>query len=207
MIGSLKGIIEHKQPPGLLLDVNGVGYEVQLPMSSFFRLPECGQSIRLYTHLVVRDDAHLLFGFTHEVERTLFRELIKANGVGPKLAQTILSGMSAEELVGSVEREDISALIKLPGVGRKTAERLVVELKDRLAGWANSVGLERDHQDLLSESAPAPAPSFNRIKQEAIEALEALGYANKQAQKVVKQVATEAMSVELVIRESLRSMM
>ena len=131
MIGRLTGTLIEKQPPEILLDVQGVGYELLLPMTSFYNLPETGQQTTLFTHLVVREDAHLLFGFAHKNDRTLFRELIKTNGVGPKLALAILSAMSVEEFVYAVEREELSKLVKIPGVGKKTAERLLVELKGK----------------------------------------------------------------------------
>jgi len=132
MIGMLRGTIVEKLPPDIILDVGGVGYEIQLPMTSFYQLPEVDHDVTLYTHFVVREDAQLLFGFSERQERTLFRVLIRANGVGPKLACTILSGMSANQFIHAVMNEDISALVKMPGVGKKTAERLVVELKDKL---------------------------------------------------------------------------
>ena len=123
MIGRIKGTLIDKTPPDVLVDVNGVGYEIQLPMTSFYQLPNIGEVATIYTHFIVREDAQLLFGFSDTSERALFRELIKANGVGPKLACTILSGMSAQDFVQCVIHEDISNLVKLPGVGKKTAER------------------------------------------------------------------------------------
>lgn len=134
MIGRLRGNILEKQPPLVLLEANGVGYEVHMPMTCFYELPELGQEAIVFTHFVVREDAQLLYGFNDKQERALFRELIKVNGVGPKLALAILSGMSAQQFVSAVEREEITALVKLPGVGKKTAERLVVEMKDRFKG-------------------------------------------------------------------------
>ncbi|WP_029859089.1 Holliday junction branch migration protein RuvA, partial [Vibrio parahaemolyticus] len=135
MIGRLRGILLEKQPPEVLIEVNGIGYEVQMPMSCFYELPNIGEEAIIYTHFVVREDAQLLYGFNTVKERALFREVIKANGVGPKLGLGILSGMTASQFVSCVEREDVSTLVKLPGVGKKTAERLVVEMKDRLKGW------------------------------------------------------------------------
>lgn len=126
MIGRLRGVLIEKQAPEVLIDVNGVGYELQMPLTSFYELPEVNQPTTVYTHFVVREDAQLLYGFITKQERSLFRLLIKANGVGPKLALTILSGMTASEFVGCVERDDIVTLVKLPGVGKKTAERLLV---------------------------------------------------------------------------------
>ena len=135
MIGRLRGTLLEKQPPEILIEVSGVGYEVNMPMTCFYKLPKEGEEAIVYTHFVVRDDAQLLFGFNNKTERALFRELLKANGVGPKLGLAILSGMSAEQFVACVHNEDATSLVKLPGVGKKTAERLVLEMKDRLKDW------------------------------------------------------------------------
>ncbi len=203
MIGRLRGILIEKQPPELLIEVNGIGYEVQMPMSCFYELPNVGEEAIIYTHFVVREDAQLLYGFNTVKERALFREVIKANGVGPKLGLGILSGMTASQFVASVEREDISTLVKLPGVGKKTAERLVVEMKDRLKGW--SAG---DLFTPFTDAAPvdaAPEPQ-DSAEEEAVSALLALGYKPTQASKVVSQVMKPGMSSEQLIRESLKSM-
>ncbi|MCK6261943.1 Holliday junction branch migration protein RuvA [Vibrio sp. ZSDE26] len=204
MIGRLRGLLIEKQPPELLIEVNGIGYEVQMPMSCFYELPELGQEAVIYTHFVVREDAQLLYGFNTVKERALFREVIKANGVGPKLGLGILSGMSASQFVASVEREDISTLVKLPGVGKKTAERLVVEMKDRLKGWG-----EGDLFTPATDAAPIDSPVTNSPKHaqdEAVSALLALGYKPVQASKVVSQVARDDMTSEQIIRDSLKSM-
>ena len=203
MIGRLRGIILEKQPPEILLEVSGVGYELQLPMTCFYELPSLGEEVILYTHFVVREDAQLLYGFNNRRERSLFRELLKANGVGPKLALAILSGMTATQFVLSVEREEISSLVKLPGVGKKTAERLVVEMKDRLKGWVS--------HDLFSPALvtlPASEPELRApdVTEEAASALVALGYKPQQASQIVSKIAKEGMSVEEIIRESLRSL-
>lgn len=202
MIGRLRGVIIEKQPPVTLLEVGGVGYEVQMPMSCFYELPEVGEEVIVYTHFVVREDAQLLYGFNTTSERALFREVIKANGVGPKLGLGILSGMTADQFVDCVEREDISTLVKLPGVGKKTAERLVVEMKDRLKGWSSV--------DLFSQQRPATARhetvSVADAASEAVSALVALGYKEIQAEKVVKQVSEPDMSSEALIRAALRAM-
>lgn len=208
MIGRIKGTLIDKTPPDVLVDVNGVGYEIQLPMTSFYQLPNIGEVATIYTHFVVREDAQLLFGFSNTSERALFRELIKANGVGPKLACTILSGMSAQDFVQCVIHEDISNLVKLPGVGKKTAERLVVELKDKLEKLSRSDG----HFDSSAPSLPnsqIQRPSLSgdaHAKNEALSALLALGYKLMQAEKVIKQVYVEGMTSEQAIRESLRAM-
>ncbi len=203
MIGRLRGQLIEKQPPEILLEVNGVGYEIQLPMTCFYELPPLQDEVTLYTHFVVREDAQLLYGFTDKRTRTLFRELLKANGVGPKLALAILSGMSTNQFVSAVEREDISSLIKLPGVGRKTAERLVVEMKDRLAGWSEGA-LFTPHTDAVSVAQANQAP--DGVEEEAISALLALGYKPQQASVAVSRVFKPEMKVEAVIRDALRSM-
>ncbi|EHD2249410.1 Holliday junction branch migration protein RuvA [Vibrio vulnificus] len=203
MIGRLRGILLEKQPPELLIEVNGIGYEVQMPMSCFYELPNIGEEAIIYTHFVVREDAQLLYGFNTVKERALFREVIKANGVGPKLGLAILSGMTASQFVASVEREDISTLVKLPGVGKKTAERLVVEMKDRLKGW--SAG---DLFTPFTDAAPVDSgsASSNSAEEEAVCALLALGYKPVQASKVVSQIAKPDMTSEQLIREALKSM-
>ncbi|OIQ26700.1 Holliday junction branch migration protein RuvA [uncultured Vibrio sp.] len=204
MIGRLRGTLIEKQPPELLIEVNGIGYEVQMPMSCFYELPELGEEAIIYTHFVVREDAQLLYGFNTVKERALFREVIKANGVGPKLGLGILSGMSASQFVASVEREDISTLVKLPGVGKKTAERLVVEMKDRLKGWG-----EGDLFTPATDAAPSDTVSAHNpknAKDEAVSALLALGYKPVQASKVVSQIARDDMTSEQLIRDALKSM-
>ena len=205
MIGLLRGVILEKQAPDLLIDVAGVGYEVQLPLTSFYKLPEVGKEAVIYTHFVVREDAQLLYGFNNRRERSLFRELLKANGVGPKLALAILSGMSANQVVSAIEREDISSLIKLPGVGKKTAERLVVEMKDRLKGWSEGA-LFTPMTDAVGV-AQANGEPLSNVEEEAISALLALGYKPQQAATVVSKVAKPEMKVEALIREALRAML
>ncbi|WGW01506.1 Holliday junction branch migration protein RuvA [Vibrio sp. YMD68] len=204
MIGRLRGLLIEKQPPELLIEVNGIGYEVQMPMSCFYELPELGEEAIIYTHFVVREDAQLLYGFNTVKERALFREVIKANGVGPKLGLGILSGMSASQFVSSVEREDISTLVKLPGVGKKTAERLVVEMKDRLKGWGAG-----DLFTPATDAAPSDSGPVHRAQSaqdEAVSALLALGYKPVQASKVISQIARDDMTSEQLIRDALKSM-
>lgn len=203
MIGRLRGILIEKQPPELLLEVSGVGYEVQMPMSCFYDLPEVGQEAIIYTHFVVREDAQLLYGFNTVRERALFREVIKANGVGPKLGLGILSGMTANQFVSCVENEDISTLVKLPGVGKKTAERLVVEMKDRLKGWGAG-----DLFTPATDDAPINGGQSHDDSaiDEAVSALLALGYKPQVASKVISQVAKPDMTSESMIRDALRAM-
>ena len=204
MIGRIRGTLVEKQPPEILVDVAGVGYEIHMPMTSFYQLPAVGEEVVVYTHFVVREDAQLLFGFADKMERGLFRELIKANGVGPKLGLAILSGMSATQFLASVQNEDVSALVSLPGIGKKTAERLVVELKDRLAkfGKTQSIVVPPPSSDLLSGSTIVPV---NDSREEAQSALIALGYKPAQASKLVESVYQEGMESEVLIREALKA--
>lgn len=202
MIGRLRGIILEKQPPLVLLETNGVGYEVQLPMTCFYELPELGQEAIIFTQFVVREDAQLLYGFNDKQERALFRELIKVNGVGPKLALAILSGMSAQQFVGAVEREDITTLVKLPGVGKKTAERLVVEMKDRFKGL---------NGDLFNNTGDITLPATSSqtsdadTEAEAASALVALGYKPQEASRLVSKIAKPGADCETLIRDALRA--
>ncbi|WP_375279206.1 Holliday junction branch migration protein RuvA [Alteromonas australica] len=204
MIGRIRGTLAEKQPPEILVDVAGVGYEIHMPMTSFYQLPAVGDEVVVYTHFVVREDAQLLFGFADKMERGLFRELIKANGVGPKLGLAILSGMSASQFLASVQNEDVSALVSLPGIGKKTAERLVVELKDRLAkfGKAQSIAVPPPSSDLLSANTFI---EVNDTREEAQSALIALGYKPAQASKLVDSVYSEGMESEALIREALKA--
>ena len=206
MIGRLRGNLLEKQPPELLIEVSGIGYEVQMPMSCFYELPEIGTEAIIYIHYVVREDAQLLYGFNTKKERALFREVIKANGVGPKLGLAILSGMTASQFVQSVEREDISTLVKLPGVGKKTAERFVVEMKDRLKGWGAgdlfTPATDAAPMDNGSDFISSPQSALD----EAVSALISLGYKPVQASKMVSQIAKPDMTSEALIRESLKSM-
>uniref|UniRef100_A0A486XJJ9 Holliday junction branch migration complex subunit RuvA n=1 Tax=Rheinheimera sp. BAL341 TaxID=1708203 RepID=A0A486XJJ9_9GAMM len=206
MIGRLRGTLLEKQAPDLLIEVAGVGYEVQLPLTSFYQLPAVGTEATIYTHFVVREDAQLLYGFVNQTERALFRQLIKANGVGPKLALTILSGMTAPQFVRCVQLDDISSLVKLPGVGKKTAERLVVEMRDRLKDWgiADNTPIT-DTMQLQGDEALFSLPQS--AEQDAISALVSLGYSQLQADKAVRAVKHTDMSSEQLIKAALRSMM
>lgn len=199
MIGRLKGIISEKQAPEILIDINGVGYEVTLPMSCFYDLPKVGDTATVLIHFVVREDAQLLFGFNTKTERALFRELIKTNGVGPKLALGIMSGMTADQFIYHIDQGDIKALVKLPGVGKKTAERLIVEMRDRLKNFGG--------YDLFN---PAPdsvtqAGQIDNAKNEAIAALQALGYKPAAAEAMITKIAKPELDVEQLIREALRT--
>lgn len=194
MIGYLRGKLIAKQPPALLIDVNGVGYEVEAPMTTFYDLPETGKEITLHTHLVVREDAHTLFGFAKLSDRALFRALIKISGVGPRMALAILSGMSADAFVRCIQDNDAAALTRVPGVGKKTAERLVVELRDRL-GKGDSGGAESH----TSNAGPA-----NPVE-EAVSALIALGYKPPDASRMVRGIDSKDLGVEEIIRRALQA--
>ncbi|EGW20416.1 Holliday junction branch migration protein RuvA [Methylobacter tundripaludum] len=199
MIGFLRGKLAHKSPPFLMLDVNGVGYEVEAPMTTFYDLPAIGSEITLHTHLVVREDAHILFGFSTEADRSMFRTLIKVNGVGPKLALTILSGQSAEEFHRCIHNNDTQALVRLPGVGKKTAERLVIEMRDRLPDLTDSFDSGGTSVAGVDKIQPV-----NNPKQEAISALCSLGYKPLDAGKMVQNISAEGKSCEDIIRLALQ---
>ncbi|MCD8514237.1 MAG: Holliday junction branch migration protein RuvA [Nitrincola sp.] len=208
MIGHLHGRVLEKHPPFLILDVGGVGYEVEASMNTFYRLPEIGADASIYVHMVVREDAQLLYGFVDRQERSVFRELIKTNGVGPKLAITLLSGISVDAFVRCVEYEDVATLVKLPGVGKKTAERLIIEMKDRLKNLSSITSV-------LPKSSDSSLPLMETIspvvdeKREAEAALLALGYKPVQATKAVEAAAKslgEQVSAEEIIRLALRGM-
>ena len=199
MIGQLRGIILEKQPPQLLLDVNGVGYEIDAPMSTFYRLPEIGQVVKLLTHFVVREDAHLLYGFFTQEERQLFRTLLKVNGVGPRLSLTILSSIEPDEFVRCVVNNDTANLVRVPGVGKKTAERLIIEMRDKLSTWQQQVPVALN---LLGEKSEHSAR--NQIVQDAVSALIALGYKPQEASRAVAKVDEGVLSSEDIIRRALR---
>ena len=191
MIGSLRGRIASKTPPQLTVDVGGLGYELEAPMSTFFHLPAVGEEVRLLTHLVVREDAHVLYAFATEDERRLFRSLIKVSGVGPKIALALLSGISVSAFAQCVLNEDISALTRVPGIGRKTAERLIVEMRDRLAA--------------APQAAPgAPVTAAASAAGEAYGALVALGYRPAEAARLLKAVGPGTHSTEELIRRALQ---
>jgi len=201
MIGRLRGILEIKKPPFIMLDVNGVGYELQVPMSTFYELPDIGKSITLLTHLVVREDAHLLFGFFQEKERTLFKSLIKLSGVGPKMALTILSGMEVSYFLQCVENREISILVRLPGIGKKTAERLIVEMAGRLSMTAE----EADFSTKILNS-PGVESSLSTPREEAVSALIALGYKPQDANRVIASLKGDNLSSEELIRQALQTL-
>ena len=198
MIGRLQGIILEKQAPELLLDVQGVGYDVTASLTTFGLLGKVGEAAVLHTHLVVREDAQLLYGFAEKSERALFRTLIKVNGVGPKMAITILSGMDANALASCIQMEDMAALTKLPGVGKKTAERLIVEMRDKLKAWETSA-------PLWAAADAQEQASTHQMVAEAEQALIALGYKPAEAAKMLNKIATQANTSEALIRLALRN--
>ena len=201
MIGRVQGVLLEVDPPHVLVDVQGVGYEIEVPTSALYNLPPQGNKVVLHTHYVVREDAHLLYGFPTKRERELFRLLIKVNGVGPKLALAILSGFEPTTFVRCVEENNVTALTKLPGVGRKTAERLLVEMRDRLKDWYVEAGAS-----FALARREGTAVTGNLDLDEAQAALIALGYKPPEAVRAVQAVAKEGMRAEDIIREALKGM-
>jgi holliday junction DNA helicase RuvA len=197
VIGRLRGELVSKQPPFLLLDVQGVGYEIEAPLSTFYNLPEPGGQVTLHTHLHVREDAHVLYGFGSESERGLFRSLIRVSGVGAKMALAILSGMSAEEFARCVTDGDTASLVRLPGIGRKTAERLLVEMRDRIGALPATAAMAGGRQ---AAAARAPDPVSD-----AVSALVSLGYKPQEASRLVSAVEAEAERSEDLIRLALKA--
>ncbi len=196
MIARLAGILIHKQPPLMVIDVAGVGYEVEAPLTVFYDLPETGQPVVILTHLSVKDDSHTLYGFSSEAERTLFRQLLKISGIGAKLALTILSGASGDELARYVAESDAASLTRLPGIGKKTAERIIIELRDKLDSFPASGGV-------VPRSATAlPGDAVS----EATHALTALGYKPQEVTHMVRTAAQPDMEAEEIIRRALQSM-
>ena len=201
MIGRIRGVLALKQPPDILVEVGGVGYEIQVPMTTLFQLPEVGENVSLVTHFVVREDAQLLYGFIDERDRHLFRQLIRVSGVGPKLGLTILSGMDANSFARCVQRDDIASLVALPGVGKKTAERLLIEMRDKLKDWLVQAG-----DGSTSAEATAIKPRVD-IVADAEGALITLGYKPADASRMVAAVNEDSIDdSEELIRRALKSM-
>jgi Holliday junction DNA helicase RuvA len=199
MIGRIAGKLVYKQPPQLMIDCNGVGYEIEAPLPVFFDLPAAGEPVVLFTHMIVREDAQLLYGFQSLAQRAMFRELIKVNGVGAKMGVAILSGLSAEEFSDCITHQDVATLTRLPGIGKKTAERLIVEMQDRLGRLASDNTTDGVP---LDTSAAAPQGASGNNRGQAVAALEALGFKAAEARRMVKDVDGE--SVEDLIREALK---
>jgi Holliday junction DNA helicase RuvA len=196
MIGFLKGRLALKQPPMLLVDVNGVGYELEAPMSTFYGLPATGEPVGLHTHLVVREDAHILYGFGTDGERRLFRALLKVSGVGPKIALGILSGVSVDDFVRIIEAEDVAMLTRIPGIGRKTAERVIIEMRDSVQKFAAPAS------GGVPAAAVGGAPS---AQSEAFAALIALGYKPPEVVRLLKSADEPGLSTTDIIRRALKS--
>lgn len=196
MIGRLQGQLVYKQPPALMIDVSGVGYELEAPMPTFYQLPEIGQIVTLHIHMIVREDAQTLYGFHDLADRSLFRTLLKVNGVGAKMALTILSGMDSNGFKNCIQFGDTDALVRLPGVGKKTAERLIVELRDRLGDETSPT---------MIASPEGNTDTVRNHIEEAISALTALGYKGPEAMRMVKNVKDETSSCEDLIRLALKS--
>ena len=194
MIGFLKGRLAVKQPPMLLVDVGGVGYELEAPMSTFYGLPATGEPVSLFTHLVVRADAHILYGFGSEGERRLFRGLLKVSGVGPKIALGILSGASVEDFLRTVEAEDVAMLTRIPGIGRKTAERVIIEMRDSVKKLS-----------MPTIGSPVGLGSAATAQSEAFSALIALGYKPPEVVRLLKTVDEPDLATTEIIRRALKS--
>ena len=194
MIGSLNGLIISKKPSEVLLEVNGIGYEIYIPLSTSFKLPSVDQTVQLLTHLIVREDQHTLYGFITEDERKLFRALIKISGVGPKLALTILSGINVEGFIRSVQMQDVDTLIHLPGIGKKTAERLLVEMKDKVGQMGD-----------IAQNDAVESKDLRIIK-EAHNALTSLGYKSVEARKILDGIDSNGLTVEALLKQALQSL-
>jgi Holliday junction DNA helicase RuvA len=191
MIGTLRGLVTAKQAPQIILECNGVGYQVETPMSTFLELPPIGQEVFLYTHLQVREDAQILYGFASDQEKTLFRSLLRVSGVGAKIALSVLSAMSVDDFQRCVRLEDTAMLVKIPGVGRKTAERLIIEMRDRLEKTAGT--------DAARAGAQSTEP-----RNEAVDALVALGYKPAEVKRLLAELETSGKSAEEIIRLALK---
>lgn len=191
MIGRLKGILIHKAPPWLVLDVHGVGYELEAPMSTFYALPELGREVTLFTHYAQKEDSVALYGFLSEAERRLFRDVQKVSGIGARIALAVLSGVSVEAFAQLVQAGDVAALTRIPGIGRKTAERMVVELRDRAATF--------------TQGAPGVPARPGDAVAEAVSALQALGYRPAEAERMAKAASGEGETAEAIIRKALQS--
>ncbi|WP_448550205.1 Holliday junction branch migration protein RuvA [Thalassotalea fusca] len=205
MIGRLRGTLIEKLPPEIVIECQGVGYEVSMPMTSIYALPNEQEEATIYTHFVVREDAQLLYGFATKTERKLFRLLIKVNGVGPKLGLAILSGMSAEQFVSCVAHDDLTTIVKIPGVGKKTAERLLIEMRDKLKDWNSE--LLTPFTDKMPVDGLVASAIVTDSRGDAINALISLGYTQGQADKAIKQIYSDGMSSEDLIRDALKAML
>ena len=193
MIGRIRGILEYKKAPDILVDVQGVGYEIQMPMTSVSELPEIGESVIIHTHLMIKEDNHTLFGFVDKSERQMFRELIKTNGVGGKMALNILTTYSSSEFLKAINDSDINSLTKIPKVGKKVAERLLIEMRGRFENL------------LIEGTSKSKSNNNNDIKENAVSGLIALGYNSKEAKEMIKSIYDENLTSEKLIREALKN--
>lgn len=195
MIARICGILIEKNPPALLIDVNGVGYHIDAPMTTIYNLPELGTKIILHTHLVVKEDAQQLYGFINKRDRQLFRDLIKISGIGAKMALAILSGMDTDTIISCISMGDDSMLVKIPGIGRKTAQRLIIETKDRITNWPSSEQISLKSTNIITT---------NKNLDDAMSALIALGYKAPDIKKMLAKLNTENLSSEEIIRLALK---
>ncbi|ACD31075.1 Holliday junction branch migration protein RuvA [Francisella tularensis] len=209
MISFIKGVLIEKDPTALLIDVNGIGYEVFVPMTTFYTLGDIDSQVSLYTHFVVREDAQQLYGFKSKVDKKVFQELIKVNGIGARTAIAILSGMDSKTLLHCIENKDYALLATVPGIGKKTAERLVIEIYDKLLKMANEIyaqtsGTTTTSQDSQAQQAPTSVVLANSIFNESVDALLALGYKQKDAEKMARSAMGDATTAAEVIRKALQ---
>ena len=200
MIGQIRGLLIDKQPPTIIIDANGVGYEIDVPMTTLFNLPELKQEVTLYTHLVVREDIQQLYGFLNQSDKSLFRTLIKVNGIGAKMALAVLSSMDTQTIVNCIAMRDTATLTQVPGIGKKTAQRLILDMQDRLDHFSNQ------HATQNGTSTIIPQPEGFAAQHDAISALQTLGYKPQESQKVIKSLYEEGKSSEILIKEALKSM-
>lgn len=203
MIGSLSGVIREKRPPRLLLDVGGVGYELEAPMNTFYTLPDVGSQVTVATHLVVREDAQLLYAFGQRRDRDMFRHLLKVNGVGPRMALAVFSSMSTDEFIACVSAEDAKQLTRVPGIGQKTADRLMIEMRGRLDEFDQEP--DADSPQVTTVNGDGSTSSPLSVAHEAVSALVALGYKPNDASRVIRGIDTEDRRTEDVIRDALQA--